>query len=631
VAEGFVDPWLWNLDPADKERFRRYAADIRSAAAECLRIEDRDRHGRLVPFNFNCAQEELHLLWEKIRVVNLERSRGETDGPVRIVALKARQVGISTYVQGRFFLEAGWFPNLHVAVVAHLDDAAKNVLAKARLNWSEWATERHALRRDVMNFGKNEIAWPHHSWMSVKTARSKLGAHSYTHHRVHGSEYGLYEDYTGFSGLVDTVPDNGTIVLESTARGLGGPFHQTWTDALEFDEWIRALEERDSEKLGRWNGYIRFFFPWFKDAGRKVKLAAYERAHILETLDKDSDFEGEKDLLESYPEVTVEHLAWRRRRVKEYRSAPSKDGLDPLSKFHQEHPSCPEEAFVSSGKLVFNQASIREIWKVGQKTKPLFRCELKNDFAVIENSRSANLTVYEPPRPGRFYVIGADVAEGKDQDESVGMVFDRCDGSFLREVACWASGRIESQTFADVLCVLGDWYNEAFIIHENNGAAGSVVSFRLIQNQYHRVYRSEVLDRQSNEREPTSFSVGFRSSILRRPQFISASQIRILNRTIEIRTRACIEQHQAFAIQTSGKMDHPPGGKSDYVIAVGMAVHGDETQAPSITRATIRKIKSLSEEFEPVEPSHHKALMAKLRRSDVHNRKVLGRAFVPRV
>lgn len=64
--------------------------------------------------------------------------------------------------------------------------------------------------------------------------------------------------------------------------------------------------------------------------------------------------------------------------------------------------------------------------------------------------------IWEPPLPGRMYVIGADPAEGNPQsDESAACVLDAVSGD---QVAVWA-GRIEPATFAHGLQVLAEYYS----------------------------------------------------------------------------------------------------------------------------------------------------------------------------
>jgi hypothetical protein len=81
--------WLKDLR-AEGERATRLANDLEFFATERLKI--RPKAGSLAPFDFNPAQHELHR--------RLEEQKAKT-GRVRAIVLKARQMGISTYVAAR--------------------------------------------------------------------------------------------------------------------------------------------------------------------------------------------------------------------------------------------------------------------------------------------------------------------------------------------------------------------------------------------------------------------------------------------------------------------------------------------------------------------------------------------------
>ena len=83
--------WLDSLR-AEGERATRLATDLEFFATERLKI--RPKAGSLAPFVFNNAQRALHR--------RLEEQKAKT-GRVRAIVLKARQMGISTYVAARFY------------------------------------------------------------------------------------------------------------------------------------------------------------------------------------------------------------------------------------------------------------------------------------------------------------------------------------------------------------------------------------------------------------------------------------------------------------------------------------------------------------------------------------------------
>ena len=81
--------WINELRDAG-DRAIRLDTDLEFFAAKLLRI--RPKAGNLAPFIFNPAQRELHRI--------LEEQKART-GKVRVIVLKARQMGISTYIAAR--------------------------------------------------------------------------------------------------------------------------------------------------------------------------------------------------------------------------------------------------------------------------------------------------------------------------------------------------------------------------------------------------------------------------------------------------------------------------------------------------------------------------------------------------
>jgi hypothetical protein len=81
--------WLDNLRN-EGERVARLRTDLEFFAENALKI--RPKAGPLEPFRFNAAQRRLHQI--------IEDQKAET-GRVRVICLKARQLGCSTYVAAR--------------------------------------------------------------------------------------------------------------------------------------------------------------------------------------------------------------------------------------------------------------------------------------------------------------------------------------------------------------------------------------------------------------------------------------------------------------------------------------------------------------------------------------------------
>ncbi len=85
-------------------------------AAKSLWI--RTKQGDVVPFRLNAVQKELH--------GRLEEQRRRT-GRVRALILKARQPGVSTYVEGRFYWQVTHRRGVRAFILTHLRDATDTI------------------------------------------------------------------------------------------------------------------------------------------------------------------------------------------------------------------------------------------------------------------------------------------------------------------------------------------------------------------------------------------------------------------------------------------------------------------------------------------------------------------------
>ena len=117
--------------------------------------------------------------------------------------------------------------------------------------------------------------------------------------------------------------------------------------------------------------------------------------------------------------------------------------------------------------------------------------ENKNNPEPIEEGIDLHgifkLKIYEQPKKGATYVLGADTGEGIGKDYSTGMVFDISDTSNVRQVASFADNIIGQTEFAYVLAKIGSKYNKAFIAMENNGISKATVEALNIIFEYENI------------------------------------------------------------------------------------------------------------------------------------------------
>lgn len=98
-----------------RSRFRTYAP---------LALKIKDKSGGVVPFKLNKAQEALDDA--------IEQQLAET-GRVRVLVLKGRQQGISTYTEGRFYWRTSLQFGKTAYILTHEDKATQNLFGMAKL------------------------------------------------------------------------------------------------------------------------------------------------------------------------------------------------------------------------------------------------------------------------------------------------------------------------------------------------------------------------------------------------------------------------------------------------------------------------------------------------------------------
>jgi hypothetical protein len=109
------------LTEREKAIRRHLKADLEHYAARCLKI--RTKAGTIEPLLFNRMQRYLH--------VNLEEHAQRNRGRVRVIILKARQQGCSTYIGARFYHKATHVRGQQVFILTHEQAATDNLFDMA--------------------------------------------------------------------------------------------------------------------------------------------------------------------------------------------------------------------------------------------------------------------------------------------------------------------------------------------------------------------------------------------------------------------------------------------------------------------------------------------------------------------
>jgi hypothetical protein len=335
------------------------------------------------------------------------------------VVLKARQVGITTYIAARLFTQTIAQPGILSMQVTQDRESAEDIFRIVRRFWENLPEEirKGYLRTSHCN-GRQLVFQNLDSEYCLASAAENAGR-GRTIQNLHCSEvsrWGRDGDEALVSLRAAVVPE-GQIVLESTPNGAGGLF---------YEEWQRAED----------TGYTRHFFPWW-----------YDDSYALEVGSGFAPTEEEEELKKLH-ELSTGQIAWRRKQWASLRGLAA-----------QEFAEDPVSCFRASGECVFDVPSLEKA--------------LRGSCEPMEVRDTERLKIWLPALPGRNYVIGADPAGGGiEGDYSCGEVIDRNLGTQCAELR----GHWPPREFARELMKLGKEYNTALLAVEKNNHGHGVLA-----------------------------------------------------------------------------------------------------------------------------------------------------------
>lgn len=224
----------------------------------------------------------------------------------------------------------------------------------------------------------------------------------------------------------------------------------------------------------------------------------------------------------------------------------------------QEYPSDPDEAFIRSGRPVFDLEVLRSIECIEPD-----RGRLYYDDGLVFDANKGPLSVWQYPEPGQVYCIGADVAEGLSHgDYSVAQVIN---ANTLQVVAVW-HGHIDPDLFgSEVLYDLGEWYNTCLIGVENNNH-GLTTLKALQRSGYRNIYRQRRL---ANRSPQATEILGWRTTAVSKPLAIDELAKALRDDDIILYDDKTIAELRTFVREDNGKMHGSP--HDDRVMSLAIA------------------------------------------------------------
>ena len=567
-------PNFYLLSPDDqiRETVKLIAGDFLLFCERNLMIRDKYSN-QLIPF-----YDVLN--WEQMELIKMVAEDLAMGRPIRYIVLKARQMGMSTLIEAMGY----WWTSTHrfttTVIIAHEKEATKNLYEMFR-RYYEYShpsfkpDRKYNTKQDLTFDVSDEVKKTYDAQnlpspglqSEIKTMVATEGkGRSSTIKFLHGSECAFWDDSADVaSAAVQAVPmaPETFIFLESTANGIGGYFYDEWNAARRGESQFRPV-----------------FFPWHSHN-------EYETPNIIE--DDLGDLDAEEEALyklfehEGYDRASwPRKIYWRRLKKKEFRTDPKK--------FYQEYPSTPEEAFLASGRPVFDVPILQEMERIAvdaQKTHPYMCGDIKKiadpetgmerikfiEIRRVGDNDPTPLRVWWDVDRSRKYVIGVDVSEGieveassgKEADFSVITVFD----VLARKVVARWRGYADPDQLGEIVFNIGTYYNTALVGVEINNH-GIATAAKLRNMFYRNLYMRETAEDEQFQVRTTKF--GWQTNKKTKPIMISELQRSIREGDIIDLDIVFIREAMSYIRKDNGAMEAQQGQHDDVVMSTAIAL-----------------------------------------------------------
>lgn len=515
-----------------KQRIRAVAADFYEYAKINLKIKKKT--GEYVSLNIENKPVQ------KV-IVNRVLEKLEAGEPVRFIILKARQQGVSTIVEALIY----WWTTTHKGqtgkVIAHNSDTSLYLYEMFRTYYESSVTAfqptaKYNTRDGLVFDNENAPEKGLKSRIDTATAENAGTGRGQTIQWLHGSEVALWpKGQEIVAGLMQAVPmlANTAIFLESTANGIGDYFHTTWEASQRGESPFEPL-----------------FFPWTMDP----EYSTVPPRHFRLT--------AEEKKVKKEHSLTLGQVYWRRKKMLEF--------IGDEKRFYQEYPLTDTEAFLASGTPRFNTTILAEMSTHCYEPQTVELIERLNSKSRLPEilpkvQEGAPLKVWQQPQDGHEYVVGADVAEGIEEDYSCATVMDKS----THQTVARFRGDMEPADFGEYLSILGKWYNHALIGAEINNHGLTTVQ-RLRDVGYDNLYRREMgIDERYEE---YTSKLGWRTDVRTKPLMIDGLSEAISSHQIIDYDKIFIRECMTYVRDARGRTNAQLGQHDDTVMATAIAL-----------------------------------------------------------
>lgn len=497
-------------------------------------IKIRDKKGKIIPLTLNTPQQRLY---------DIIKEQKQASKPVRIIILKARQMGFSTLTESILFKDTVTKFNRRTGIITHLASATTNLFNMSKLMLDNLPDD---IKPSIKRSNAQELIFDNDSGTGLKsrikcmTAGTKGVGRSDTFDNLHLSELAFWEgDVTAtLTGLFQAVPNHPDtmIIIESTANGYE-KFKELWDQAVNGE-----------------SDFIPLFVAWYE-------LPEYAMTYSGFTLTDE-----EVKLKERY-NLTNEQLEWRRWCIKN-------NCQGSVEQFHQEYPSSPDEAFISTGRCIFDKDAI--INRLRYVPKPIKQgyftydeeCAKQNVMKDIRwvNDKKGCIKLFKLPNMPHFtsYAIGGDTA-----GETLGDYFssDVIDAKGLEQVATLHM-QTDEGLYAKQMYCLGVYYNNALMAIETNFS--TYTQKKLEELGYPNFYVRETIDRFDKS---VTKQFGFNTNKKTKPLILNELVDLVRDFTDIFNDERTLREMLTMVKKEGGKQEAEEGYHDDKVMSMAIAQH----------------------------------------------------------
>ena len=520
-----------------------------------------DKNQKTMPFFLNDVQHEFMDTLNKAK----EDFEAGLITDISLLVLKGRQQGFTTVVTAYQLACSILNRNFQGYTLADKSDNSEAIFQnKAKFPYSQLPealkpTEKFNNRKQLL-FEKINSSW------AVDTATKDVGR-SRTVNFFHGSECAFWQNGIApvQGALGEAFTRNCIKIYESTGNGYN-----------------------DYQKMWNSGSHINCFYEWWKTKEYRVRFPGEDvRDSFLRAIDTKKDWIWERlRWLRDEKSLDAEQLFWYWNKYDKY--------LD-KDLIKQEYPCTPHEAFLLSGKNVFDVAIVLD--RLSRLQKPMKTGYFVYDYDGLKisnirwvNDRDGYIEIYQVPNVPEMteYCIGGDTA-GEGSDYFVADVLDAKTGLQVAKLR----HQFDADQYTRQMYCLGKYYKDALIGIEANFDSYPIMELQRLgyPKQYTRVAQDTYTGK-------TEKRFGFKTTSLTRPTIISRLVEIVREHCEMINSKDTLEELLTIIRNEKGRIEAPQGGHDDQMMSLAIAHH-------------IREQVVFPSDVIEVKPQHHFAVQQK--------------------